>query len=109
MQTEGSKLIFIMKFSVLDFFKFTSRMPQIVFLVLPFKNFQGEHAPGSPRYFLFFFLNSNSRLVQGKLACVTLIPSLQIGDLSLQIDHFVEEGEHWCERVFSVQHHNYTS
>ena len=29
MQIEGTKLIFIMNFSVLDFFKFASRMPQI--------------------------------------------------------------------------------
>ena len=56
-QTEGRKLIFIMNFSVLDFFKFASRMPQIVLiLVLTFKNFPGVHAPGPPRYFLFFFL-----------------------------------------------------
>ena len=27
MQIEGTKLIFIMNFSVLDFFKFASRMP----------------------------------------------------------------------------------
>ena len=38
MQTEGRKLIFIMNFSVLDFFKFASRMPQIAqILVLTFK------------------------------------------------------------------------
>ena len=29
MQTEGTKLIFVMNFSVLDFFKFASGMPQI--------------------------------------------------------------------------------
>ena len=29
MQIEGKKLIFIMNFSVLDFFKFASRMPEI--------------------------------------------------------------------------------
>ena len=29
MQIEGTKLIFIMNFSVLDFFKFASRIPQI--------------------------------------------------------------------------------
>ena len=29
MQIEGTKLIFIMNFSVLHFFKFASRMPQI--------------------------------------------------------------------------------
>ena len=29
MHIEGTKLIFVMNFSVLDFFKFVSRMPQI--------------------------------------------------------------------------------
>ena len=29
MQIEGTRLIFVMNFSVLDFFKFASRMPQI--------------------------------------------------------------------------------
>ena len=49
MQIEGRKLIFIMNFSVLDFFKFASRIPQIVqILVLTFKNVLGEHAPGPP-------------------------------------------------------------
>ena len=42
MQIEGTKLIFIMNFSVLDFFKYISRMPQIVqILVLTFKVVQG--------------------------------------------------------------------
>ena len=69
MQTEGRKLIFIMNFSVLDFFKFASRMPQIAqILVSTFKNVPGEHAPGPPppppppRYFLCCFF-SNSRLL----------------------------------------------
>ena len=49
MQIEGRKLISIMNFSVLDFFKFASRMPQIAqILVSTFKNFPGEHAPGLP-------------------------------------------------------------
>ena len=49
MQIEGRKLIFIMNFSVLDFFKFASRMPQIAhILVLIFKNYPWEHAPGPP-------------------------------------------------------------
>ena len=58
MQIEGRKLISIMNFSVLDFFKFASRMPQIAqILVSTFKNFLREHAPrpDSPRYFLFLF------------------------------------------------------
>ena len=29
MQNEGTKLMFVMNFTVLDFFKFASRMPQI--------------------------------------------------------------------------------
>ena len=41
MQIEGTKLIFVMNFSVLDFFKFASRMPQIAqILVSTFKIFQ---------------------------------------------------------------------
>ena len=41
MQIERTKLIFIMNFSVLDFFKFASRMPQIAqFLVSTFKIFR---------------------------------------------------------------------
>ena len=49
MQIEGTKLIFIMNISVLDFFKFASRMPQIAqILVSTFKIFLGGHAPGPP-------------------------------------------------------------
>ena len=51
MQIEGTKLIFIMNISVLDFFKFASRMPQIVqILVSTFKIFQGGSGmpPGHP-------------------------------------------------------------
>ena len=53
MQNEGTKLIFIMNFSVLYFFKFAPRMPQIAqILVLTFKIFRGggrgEHALGPP-------------------------------------------------------------
>ena len=56
MQIEGTKLIFIMSISVLDFFKFTSRMPQIAqILVSTFKIFRGSMPPDPPRNFLFFF------------------------------------------------------
>ena len=52
MQIEGTKLIFVMNISVLHFFKFASRMPQIAqILILTFKNFQGRggvHASGPP-------------------------------------------------------------
>ena len=50
MQIEGTKLIFIINISVLDFFKFASRMPQIAqILVSTFKIFRGGgHAPGPP-------------------------------------------------------------
>ena len=45
MQIEGTKLIFIMNISVLDFFKFFSRMPQIAqILVLTFKILGGGGA-----------------------------------------------------------------
>ena len=56
MQIEVRKLIFIMNFSVLDFFKFASRMPQTAqILVLTFNIFRGSMPPDPPRYFLFFF------------------------------------------------------
>ena len=56
MQIEGTKLIFIMSISVLDFFKFASRMPQIAqILVFDFQNFPGEHAPGPTWKFPLFF------------------------------------------------------
>ena len=56
MQIEGTKLILI-NFSVLDFFKFASRMPQIAqILVSTFKIFRGS-LPLDPRrnFPLFFF------------------------------------------------------
>ena len=57
MQSEGTKLIFVMNFSVLDFLKFTSRMPQIAqILVWTFQNFEGRHTPRPPRNFPFFSL-----------------------------------------------------
>ena len=49
MLIEGTELIFIMNFGVLDFFTFTSRMPKIAqILVSTVKTFLGEHTPGSP-------------------------------------------------------------
>ena len=55
-QIEVRKLIFIMNFSVLDFFKFASRMPQTAqILVSTFKIFRGSMPPDPPRYFLFLF------------------------------------------------------
>ena len=62
MQIEGAELIFIMNISVLDFFKFASRMPQIAqILVSTFKIFRGTMPQEPPRNFLFFSM-SNSRL-----------------------------------------------
>ena len=56
LQIEGTKLIFIMNISVLDFFKFASRMPQIAqILVSTFKIFRGSMPPDPPRNFLSFF------------------------------------------------------
>ena len=47
MQIEGTKLIFVMNFSVLHFFKFASRMPQIAqILVSTFKIFGGKGEGG---------------------------------------------------------------
>ena len=63
MQIEGTKLIFIKNFSVLDFFKFDSRMPQTaLILVSTFKLFRGSMPPDPHRNFLFFFFFCNSRL-----------------------------------------------
>ena len=65
MQIEGTKLIFIINISVLDFFKFTSRMPQIAqILVSTFNIFQGGMPPDPPRNFLFFFLEQFQALIQ---------------------------------------------
>ena len=73
MQIEDTKLIFSMNFSVLDFFKFASRMPQIAqILVSTFKMFRGswvvgeggggEGCPQTPEEISSVFLISNSRL-----------------------------------------------
>ena len=53
MHVEGTKLIFVMNFSMLDFFKFAPRIPQTAqILVSTFKIFcqegVGGDAPGSP-------------------------------------------------------------
>ena len=71
MQAEGTQLIFVMNCSVLHFFKFTSRMPQIAQIsVSTFKIFWawlgGGDAPGPLRNLLFFFI-SNSRLCSHKI------------------------------------------
>ena len=71
-QTEGTELIFVMNFSVLHFFKFASRMPQIAqVLISTFKIFWGEGGGGGAippdprRNFLFF-----SWAVPGSVSCV---------------------------------------
>ena len=62
MQIEDRKLIFIMNFSVLHFFKFASRMPQIAqILVSTYKIFGGEGMPPDPpRNFPFFSISNSS-------------------------------------------------
>ena len=56
MQIEGTKLIIIINISVLDFFKFASRMPQIAqIFVSTFKIFWVGIRPDPPRNYLFFF------------------------------------------------------
>ena len=63
MQIEVRKLIFIMNFSVLDFFKFASRMPQTAqILVSTFKIFRGIMPPDPLRYFLIFFFSNSQDL-----------------------------------------------
>ena len=62
MQAEGTKLIFIMNRSALDFFKFASRMPQIEqILVSTIKFFKGSMPP-DPLEISSFFSMTNSRL-----------------------------------------------
>ena len=57
MQTEGTKLKIIMNFSVLNLFKFASRMPQIAqILISTFKIFSGEG--GCWNFFAWWTLNS---------------------------------------------------
>ena len=68
MQIEVRKLIFFKNFSVLDFFKFASRMPQTAqIFVWTFKIFRGSMPPDPPRYFLFFFFFSNSQDLGSKI------------------------------------------
>ena len=64
MQTEGTKQICIMNFSVLDFFKFASRMPQIaqIKIVLIFQFFRGEGGMSSEQYATLYFWPSSSIL-----------------------------------------------
>ena len=63
MQIEGTKLIFIMNFSVLDFFKFASRMPNIAqILVSPWHPPLPPQPPPPPthpsqKFPLFFFFS----------------------------------------------------
>ena len=65
MQIEGTKLIFIINISVLDFFKFASRMPQIAqILVSTFKI-----SPDPPRNLLFFFLEQFEALIYAIVVC----------------------------------------
>ena len=68
MQIEGTKLILIINFSVLDFFKFASRMPQIAqILVSTFNIFQerwvgggGGMPPDHSRNFPLFFISKSN-------------------------------------------------
>ena len=82
MQIEGTKLIFVMNFSVLDFFKFTSRMPQIAqILVSTFKIFTDDIPLDSTRNFLFFFIS--------KFQALYIYVGLQFGVLDMQVCRFV--------------------
>ena len=73
MQIKGRKLIFIMNFSILDFFKFTSRMPQISqILVSTFKIFQGSPHPPPPSPAPSFLTYSWGRQKK-KIGCGTFV------------------------------------
>ena len=63
MQTEGTKLIFIVNLGVVDFFNFAPRMPQIAqILVSTFNIFRGSMPPDPNINVLLFFFFSNSML-----------------------------------------------
>ena len=75
-QIEGTKLIFIMNFSLLHFFKFAPRIPQVAqILVSTFKIFQGSMPPNLPRNFLFFF----SLAIPGSANAVSMVPVIKRG------------------------------
>ena len=70
MQIEGRKLMFILNFSVLDFFKVASRMPQTAqILVSTFKIFQGSMPPDPPTYYSSFFFFFFSLAIPGSVEC----------------------------------------
>ena len=94
MQIEGTKLIFIMNFSALDFFKFASRMPQIaqVKLVSTFKIFQGEGghpwAPPPPEISSFFSLAipGSVKLLAGRLVDRRIANCLSLPCMTMPVD-----------------------
>ena len=72
MQIEGRKMIVLMNFSVLDFFRFVSRMPQIAqILVSTFKI-----SPGPPSVFplLFSVVIPGSVFVHALSFCISHAP-----------------------------------
>ena len=82
MQIEGTKLIFIMNFGVLDFFKFAPRMPQIAqILVSTFNIFRGS-MPLDPTEISCFFLQQ-LQAVTRKLLCVSGCGAEKRGELFL--------------------------
>ena len=94
LQIEGTKLIFVMNISVLDFFKFASRMPQIAqILVSTFKIFRGSMPLDPPRNFLFFFFHEQFQ---------ALIESLWLNNMCVTIALFtvVVVLLEWCTNVW---------
>ena len=98
MQIEGTKLIFIMNFSVLHFFKFASRTPQIAqILVSTFKIFQGGGAcPRTPAQISSFFFSLAApgsdtvlyRFCRDEILCVICkyLKLKDVNDNSYQVD-----------------------
>ena len=66
MQIEGTKLIFIMNFCVLDFFKFTTRMLQLAQILVSTFKFSRAAYPRTLLENSSFFFISNFRLCSGK-------------------------------------------
>ena len=67
-----------MNITVLDFFKFASRMPQIAqILVSTFKIFRGSMLPGPPKNFLFFFFHEQFQALFSLVRQLELVKSMQ--------------------------------
>ena len=112
MQIEGTKLIFIMNFSVLGF-KFASRMPQITQISLDFKIFGGGGGdthpppppPPPPRNFLSFFFSlaipGSGNFVWIYSGVLTFFAVFLLFGLSVGVMFSPESKLYWVSKVLS--------